>query len=180
MFLIKKERMSHVFSLSDLKGRDEDSDERMDDRDKRDRQTYYAGGTKSGVAIVGPNKDQKATDELFNGSRSGQATKIAPKAGETVMHVLVEVYPDYLTYKLDDAEPVKMEGGQEETLEFVEALSHDKLPQVLRAVRAKDGSVPLFDFEVIDKRKETSAPPPEKKPTTFTGLLLEILQMMPS
>jgi len=48
---------------------------------------------------------------------------------------------------------------------------NDKLPQVLRAVRAKDGTVPLFDFEITDKRKEkaSSEKPPEKKQKSFTG-----------
>jgi len=168
--------MSNVFSLSDLKGHEDDSNDDVDDKDKRDRQTYYAGGAKSGVAIVGPNKDSNSAasvaDKLFDGSHhSDKDRKVALNPGETLMHVTVTLYSDSLTYKLDEAEPVRLTFEQQECAEFITDLMNDKLPQELRAVRAKDGSVPVFDFEIIDKRKESMkvAPPEPKKPATFTG-----------
>jgi len=167
--------MSKVFSLSDLKGRDGDEDDGVDEKDKLARQTYYAGGTKSGVAIVGPNKRSNETpsDDFFKSARQAEKeNKIVPKEGETVMNVLVVFYADCLTYKVEENEEIRLPYSDEDGKEFCEALSNDKLPKVMRAIRAKDGSVPLFDFKVVDKRKEPFHRPEPKveKPATFTGV----------
>jgi len=172
--------MSNVFSFSDLRGREDDGsdDERRDsggdEREKRDRQTYYAGGTKSGVAIVGPNKDPSGapTDAFFEEARKASTgAKIVPQPGETVMKVQVLFFADHLTYQVEDNESISLNYTDEDGREFCEALKNDKLPQVMRAIRAKDGSVPLFDFTVIDKRREQTRPPEPivQKPATFTG-----------
>lgn len=165
--------------MSDLRGRDDD-DGGDDDRDKRDRQTYYAGGTKSGVAVVGPNKDSSSapTDAFFEEARkSEQREKIVPQPGETVMKVTVTFFADCLTYKVEDGETMRLTYTDEDGKEFCEAIKNDKLPQVMRAIRAKDGSVPLFDFTLVDNRKEPMNPPEPKvvKPATFTGLFHIIL-----
>ena len=171
--------MSNVFSFSDLRHDENEGD------DKGARQTYYAGGEKSGVAIVGPDSAQKGapTDAFFEGARRDEGQKIEPKKGETILRVQVVFFADGLTYKVEDGETVHKSYSEEEGKEFVEALQSGKLPMVLRAVRAKDGSVPLFDFCISDQRSKKYTPPSPQptKLVSFSGLspVLSHLQRTP-
>lgn len=162
--------MSNVFSFSDLR-----KDERESD-DKGARQTYYAGGAKSGVAIVGPDSAQKGapTDAFFENARRDEGQKIEAKQGETVLRVQVVFFADGMTYQVEDGETVHKSYSEEEGKEFVEALQSGKLPMVLRAVRARDGTVPLFDFCISDQRSKKYTPPSPKpaKLVAFSGLFL--------
>lgn len=160
--------MSNVFSFSDLRKDEGD--------DKGARQTYYAGGAKSGVAIVGPDSAQKGapTDAFFENARRDEGQKIEAKQGETVLRVQVVFFADGMTFQVEDGETVHKSYSEEEGKEFVEALQSGKLPMVLRAIRAKDGTVPLFDFCISDQRSKKYTPPSPKpaKLVAFSGLFL--------
>ena len=161
--------MAHVVSLSDLR------DKEQQDGGGLDRQTYYAGGAKSGVAIVGPDRSERSTpsDSLFEDARrAGEQAAVEKREGETVLHVTAVFYADRMEYRVEEQESVLLAYESDEAKDFQEALRGGKLPAVLRAVRAKDGSVPLFDFTLIDKRAERYEAPKAKQEApapSFTG-----------